>query len=65
MPKLSPIPLPLWSPLELIYETTVETEEDLIARILAAREAIENRARICKFVFLYKVMHIICERKDG
>jgi hypothetical protein len=34
----------------LIYETSVEEAEDLIARILAAREAIENTPKIFKIV---------------
>jgi hypothetical protein len=52
MPIMSPVPLPLWSPQEshLLVESCVEAEENLIARILATREAIENRPRIFKSV---------------
>jgi len=51
MPKLS----------FLIYETTVDTEEDLIARILGAREAIEYRPRIFKCVSsqIILLVHIV------
>jgi hypothetical protein len=45
MPKLSPVPLLCGHLRNLIYGTSVETEVDLIARILATREAIEYRPR--------------------
>ena len=48
----------------LIYEATVETKENLIARILAAPKTSENTPRIFKSIFPYKAMQLIYERKD-